>query len=98
MHKIDEILIDKLCFLSKLSFNDLERETMKNDLGMILNLVQKINQISTDEVEPLIHITTEINRFRDDEPQITLTKEETLTNAPKRDSDYFRVPKFVEKI
>ena len=48
-------------------------------------------------VEPLIYMTEEVNRLRDDEPKVTLTQEEALKNAPKKDSDYFRIPKVLDK-
>lgn len=94
---IDDVLIEKLCFLSKLSFDHEEKESMKKDLNMVLALVEKINELPTDDLEPLIHMTKEINRYREDKVENTITKAEALSNAPQSDSDYFRVPKFVEK-
>ena len=48
-------------------------------------------------MEPLIFMSEEINRLREDEPKVTVTHEEALLNAPKKDSDYFRIPKVLDK-
>ena len=97
MIAVDDTLIDKLCTLSRLEFTGTERDEIKNDLQNILNMMQQVADTDTSGLQPLIHMTQETNRFREDQPLVLITKEEALKNAPKRDSDYFRVPKFVEK-
>jgi aspartyl-tRNA(Asn)/glutamyl-tRNA(Gln) amidotransferase subunit C len=57
--------------------------------------MEKLNQVNTDNVEPLIHMSTEVNVLREDEMKNTLKHEEALSLAPKKDSDYIRVPKFL---
>jgi aspartyl-tRNA(Asn)/glutamyl-tRNA(Gln) amidotransferase subunit C len=57
--------------------------------------MDKLNEVNTDKVEPLIHMSAEINVLREDVASNSLTHEEALKNAPKKDSDYFRVPKFL---
>jgi aspartyl-tRNA(Asn)/glutamyl-tRNA(Gln) amidotransferase subunit C len=42
-------------------------------------------------------MTDEYNRLREDIPQVTLTQDEALKNGPKKDSDYFRIPKVLDK-
>jgi aspartyl-tRNA(Asn)/glutamyl-tRNA(Gln) amidotransferase subunit C len=51
--------------------------------------------VNTDKVEPLIHMSEEINVLREDAVANTLKHEAALSVAPKKDSDYFRVPKFL---
>jgi len=97
MITVDDALIDKLCTLSRLEFQGEDRQAIRHDLQNILNMMEKIAEVDTEGYDPLIHITREINRFRADEPETTISKADALRNAPKRDSDYFRVPKFVEK-
>lgn len=94
---VDDVLIDKLCSLSKLSFDGQAREVIKDDLKKILNFVEKINELDTEHVEPLIHMTSEVNHLRADVVEQTITHEEALFNAPKKDSDYIRVPKVLDK-
>ena len=53
--------------------------------------------MDTDNIEPLIYMTDETNVLREDLVSETISHAEGLKNAPKKDSDYFRVPKFLEK-
>jgi len=69
---------------------------MLSDLNKILNWMNKLNELNTDNVEPLIHMTEAVNVMREDVAQNTVSHEEALLNAPKKDSDYFRVPKVLE--
>jgi aspartyl-tRNA(Asn)/glutamyl-tRNA(Gln) amidotransferase subunit C len=94
---ISNELIDKLADLAKLEFNGEEKEHIKNDLSRILTFIDKLNEIDTNGVEPLIFMSDAVNILREDEVKQTITKEEALQNAPKKDSDYFRVPKFLDK-
>jgi aspartyl-tRNA(Asn)/glutamyl-tRNA(Gln) amidotransferase subunit C len=69
---------------------------MLTGLNKILNWVDKLSELDTDNIEPLIHMTEEVNVMREDVAQNTVTHEEALRNAPKKDSDYIRVPKVLE--
>ncbi len=95
--QVDDKLIEKLAHLSRLEFENEAKEEIKNDLTRILSFVEKLNELNTDNIEPLVYMTEEINVLRDDEVKQVITQEEALKNAPKRDSDYFRVPRVVEK-
>ena len=57
----------------------------------------KLSEIPTDDLEPLIFMSDEVNVLRDDEPEVTITQAEALKNAQKKDSDYFRIPKVLDK-
>ena len=95
--KIDNELVDRLAELSKLEFDEQAKEGLKKDLQKILNLVEKLEEIDVEGVEPLIYMTDEKNVLRKDVVKDTVTKEEALLNAPQRDSDYFKVPKVIKK-
>ena len=95
--KIDNELVDRLSELSKLEFDEQAKEGLKRDLQKILNLVEKLEEIDVEGVEPLIYMTDEKNVLRKDVVKDTVTKEEALLNAPQRDSDYFKVPKVIKK-
>ena len=95
--KIDNELVDRLAELSKLEFDEQAKEGLKKDLQKILNLVEKLEEIDVEGVEPLIYMTDETNVLRKDVVKDTVTKEEALLNAPQRDSDYFKVPKVIKK-
>lgn len=92
---IDDKTIAHIAKLSRLQFNDDEKAAIKGDLERILDLVEKLNDLDTEGVEPLIHMTQSQNVLRDDVVKEEITKEEVLQNAPRKDSDYFKVPKVI---
>jgi aspartyl-tRNA(Asn)/glutamyl-tRNA(Gln) amidotransferase subunit C len=57
----------------------------------------KLSEVPTDGVEPLIFMSDEVNVLRDDEIEPSVSHDDALKNAPKRDSDYFRIPKVLDK-
>ncbi len=94
---INNEIIDRLSELAKLDFDPSEKENIKNDLNRILSYFEKLNEVNTDGVEPLIFMSENVNLLREDEPEQAYSKKDALKNAPAKDSDYFRVPKFIEK-
>ncbi|MCS7028861.1 MAG: Asp-tRNA(Asn)/Glu-tRNA(Gln) amidotransferase subunit GatC [Bacteroidia bacterium] len=90
---IDENLIRRLANLAKLEFEGEDLTQIQQDLTQILNFVNKLNELDTTNVEPLIHIVDEVNHLREDIVKQEITHQEALSNAPKKDSDYIRVPK-----
>ena len=94
--KIDQTLIEKLAKLSQLNFSQEAKSKMEEDLNKILAFVDELNTLNTDEIEPLVYISNEVNKLREDEVAEHLTKEKALKNAPDKDSDYFKVPKVLK--
>ena len=92
---IDDHTINHIARLSRLEFKDDAKATIKGDLERILDLVDKLNEVNTDGVEPLIHMTEAVNVLREDVVVEEISKEEALRNAPRKDSDYFKVPKVI---
>lgn len=92
---IDKSTVDKIATLAKLEFNDHEKEAMAKDLSKILVFMNKLNELDTTDVAPLIYMTEETNVLRKDEVKQDITQKEALLNAPKKDSDYIKVPKVI---
>jgi len=95
--EIDNATVDRIAKLAKLEFDDASRDAIKGDMNKILDFMEKLNAIDTDGVEPLIFMTDEVNVLREDEVIMEVTQEEALSNAPKHDPYYFRVPKVLGK-
>jgi aspartyl-tRNA(Asn)/glutamyl-tRNA(Gln) amidotransferase subunit C len=95
--EINDELIDKLCFLAKLEYDQNGKQEIKKDLSRILGFIGKLDELETTNVEPLIFMNEEKNILRADENIETITKTEALKNAPFKDSDYFKVPKVLSK-
>jgi aspartyl-tRNA(Asn)/glutamyl-tRNA(Gln) amidotransferase subunit C len=90
-------LIDKLAALAKLEFDESSRNEIMNDLKEIISFFEKLQEVDTTGVEPLIHITEEPNHLRKDEVKSEITKDEALKNAPLHDGNHFKVPKVIKK-
>lgn len=95
--KITEETIDHIAHLARLQFEGSEKEEIQQDLEKIIGFMSKLSEVNTDDVEPLVFMSDEVNVLRNDVAEVTITKEEALKNAPKRDSDYFRIPKVLRK-
>ena len=93
---IDQAKVKKIAHLARLEFNEEETVAIQKDMNQILDWMDKLNELDTDDVKPLTHMSAELNIFREDITSVTISHEEALKNAPKKDSDYFRVPKVID--
>lgn len=93
---IDKELLNKIAHLARLEFDENTAEEMMSDMSKIITWVEKLNEVDTEGVEPLTTMSHEVNALREDEPRPHLSHDKALKNAPKKDSDYFRVPKVLE--
>lgn len=92
--KIDKETVDKIAHLARLEFeSEAKKEDMIKDMNNMLGFIDKLNELDTSGVEPLIYMSEETNVLREDDVKHIITQEEALKNAPKKDSDYFKVPK-----
>lgn len=94
--KIDTNSIKKIAHLARLEFDESGAEKMSKDMSQILDWVEQLNEVDTENVEPLTTMSSEVNDMREDKIGHQLDHELGLKNAPKRDSEYFRVPKVME--
>ena len=94
--KIDDQLISRLELLARLRLSDAEKDRLKTDLNSILAMVEKLNDLDVDNVEPLVYLNEALNRPRTDEVQNQVSREEALRNAPDQDGKFFRVPKVID--
>lgn len=95
--EVNDALVDKLAKLSKLQFDDSQKEEVKNDLQKMIAFVEKLNELDTTGVEPLLHMTDEVNVLREDEIKGSVSREEAFKNAPLHDEEFFKVPKVIKK-
>ena len=95
--EINDALLDKLAMLSRLHFNENEKTAIKSDLEKMISFVDKLNELDTTGVKPLMHISTNENILRDDIVNLECTREEALINALLKDNQFFKVPKVISK-
>lgn len=96
--KITEATLDRMAELARLDVSDqAARAKLLVDMQRVFDFVEKLNEVDTAGVEPLIFMTDEQDVLRDDIPSVEITKQEALSNSPVKDSDYFKVPRVVDK-
>lgn len=94
--KIDRALLDKIAHLSRLEIDEKDVEKTMQDMTSIVDWVEKLKEVDTEGVEPLTTMSFEVNVLRDDVAKEHLSHERALFNAPKKDDQYFRVPKVLD--
>lgn len=82
--------------LARLKFNDEELAALQNDLNNILVYFEKLNELDTSGITPTAHVLEIKNRFREDEVEPSLDREEALSNAPSVKDNCFKVPKIID--
>ena len=93
--EIDQKLIHKLEKLTKLKLSEQETTKIIKDLGNMLTMVEKMNELDTTGVEPLVYMTDEYNVLRADVVQNEVENDAALKNAPQSEKPYFKVPKVI---
>lgn len=94
---VSDEMISKLANLARLEFNDTEKEEIKEDLQKMIGFIDKLNELDTSGVEPLLHMSDNVNILREDEVTGMISTSDALKNAPFHDDHFFKVPKVIKK-
>lgn len=94
--QIDKQLVSRLEHLARLELSASERTNIQADLNEILAMVEKLNDLDTEGVEPLVYLNTDRNVWRQDEVRGQVSREAALRNAPESDGTFFKVPKVID--
>ena len=94
--KIDKNTINKIARLSRIKLDDKESEDYIKDLNSILEWVDQLNEVNTQNIEPLSNISSSVLPKREDIPKDANSSDEILENAPDKLEGFFAVPKVVE--
>ena len=95
--EVNDEMIENLASLARLHFNEEEKQEIKSDLQRMIAFIDKLNELNTENVQPVLHMSDGTNVFREDEIQGSVTREEALKNAPASDGVFFKVPKVIRK-
>ena len=82
--------------LSRISLEDEKTQKLADDLNSIFEFIEKLNELKTDNIEPLTSIAETTLKFRNDEVKSKNIREKILKNSPSDNQDFFVVPKVVE--
>ena len=94
--KIDSKTVQNIAHLSRLHLTEEEENEMQNDLNNIIDWIEKLNELNTEGIQPLLSMSDNKNILREDVTKEHISHYEALKNVPKKDSDYIRVPKVIE--
>ena len=93
---IDLKTIKHISKLSRISVDDEKAKKLSVDLNSIFEFIEKLNELKTDNVEPLTSVVGTTLKFRSDEVKSKDIRDQILKNSPDENQDFFVVPKVVE--
>ena len=93
---IDKNQVKKVAKLSRISLDDSKLESLSKDLVSILNFVEQLNKLDTNEIKPLSSIIDKSLDSRDDIVSDGQIKDQILKNSPENNEHFFIVPKVVD--
>ena len=94
--KIDLDTLKKLGKLSRIPIDETGSNKLMEDLNKIIGFIEQLNELNTDKVEPLSSILNEPLRSRKDEINDGKIRDKILENSPKKNEEFFVVPKVIE--
>lgn len=93
---ITPAVVEHVARLARLDLTAAERERLLSELRAILDHLAKLNELSTDGVEPTSHVIPMTNVLRDDKVDAPLPREVVLSGAPEHEDGFFKVPPIIE--
>jgi len=95
--EVNDQLIEQLAELARLEFSAEEKSGIKSDLQRMISFVEKLQEIDTTGVQPILHMSEATNVYREDILSGSVDRSTGLLNAPDSDGIYFRVPQVIKK-
>ena len=93
---IDLKTIKHISKLSRISVDDAKADKLAGDLNSIFDFIEKLNELNTDNVEPLTSVAETTLKLRADEVKSENIRDQILKNSPEPNEDFFGVPRVVE--
>ena len=93
---IDLKTINHISKLSRISVDEQKAEKLAGDLNSIFKFIEKLNELKTENVEPLTSVAETTLKLRADEIKSKNIREQIIKNSPQDNEDYFVVPKVIE--
>jgi len=88
--------VEHIALLSRLSLTEEEKERYQKELSSILDYVNKLKEINTDDIIPTAHVIDLKNVFREDEVIPSMDRDKVLANAKEKQNGCFKVPRIIE--
>jgi aspartyl-tRNA(Asn)/glutamyl-tRNA(Gln) amidotransferase subunit C len=94
--KVSQEDVKKIAHLARLEMPESKIGEMQDSINKVLVWMEALNSVDTSEVEPLVHMTSALNNFREDEGKVTLDRAKALELGPDTNQTYFKVPQVIE--
>jgi len=94
--KIDKATVDKIAHLARLDLTEQEKDKSIEELSEILSFMEKLNELDTTGVEPLVYMNDAVNALRPDDVVQEISRDDALKNAPLKTDEYFKVSKVID--
>jgi aspartyl-tRNA(Asn)/glutamyl-tRNA(Gln) amidotransferase subunit C len=95
--EVTDALVGKIAHLARLDFPEGEKASIKADLQRMIHFVEKLEELDTAGVEPLLHMSDVVNNLREDEVKGSVSTAEALKSASLHNDRFFLVPKVIKK-
>ncbi len=95
--EVNDDLINNIAHLARLKFDEHEKAAVKLDMQKMISFIEKLNELNTTGVAPLLHMSDNVNVLREDKVEGSITTKEALLNAPNHDDKFFKVPRVIRK-
>ncbi len=96
MSTLDKSDVEKIAFLARLGIDEQDIPEYATNLTNILDMVEQLNSVDTDNVKPMAHPLDGVQRLRSDEVTETNDRENLMAHAPETEAGLFLVPRVVE--
>ena len=93
---IDLKTIKHISKLSRISVDEAKADKLAGDLNSIFDFIEKLNELNTDNIEPLTSVAETTLKLRTDEVKSKNIRDQILKNSPEENEDFFVVPRVVE--
>ena len=87
--------VEHISWLASIKIEDEEKDEFVEQFNSILEYFHQLDEVDTDGVEPTYRVVDLANIFREDVAFESLSQEEALKNAPRRENGYFKSPRIV---
>jgi aspartyl-tRNA(Asn)/glutamyl-tRNA(Gln) amidotransferase subunit C len=94
--KVSQEDVKKIAHLARLEMPESKIGEMQDSINKVLVWMEALNSVDTSSVEPLVHMTSALNHFREDEAKITVDRAQALALGPDTNDTYFKVPQVIE--
>jgi len=93
--RISKKEVEHIAWLARIELSEEEKALFTEQFNEILDYFEKIDEVETEEVSPTYHVLDLVNVYREDEVLSSLSIEEALKNAPKKEKQFLKAPRIV---